>query len=187
MFVSTEPDCSPPSCTQVSETIPGLRVSATSVGLKKTVFRSDWDLRVFLCSLFLFLCTPATAIFHSVHHVLQCLSCRIWTSSWATVSALSHFHEDKRFWLITVGLPKNRTRYQEIKDPFPGLSHFSCNWVSPFLTKSLDMWSMLACVCLKRDFMILNSSHPHQGRCFSLWMLPQTYQEVQMCFFHKSM
>lgn len=44
MFVSIDPDCSPPTCTQVSETIPGLRVSVMSVGLKRTFFRSDWDL-----------------------------------------------------------------------------------------------------------------------------------------------
>lgn len=30
----------------VSETIPGFRVSAMSVGLKQTVFPSDWELRV---------------------------------------------------------------------------------------------------------------------------------------------
>lgn len=44
MFVSIEPDCSPPTCTQVSETIPGLSVSVMSVGLKQIFFRSDWDL-----------------------------------------------------------------------------------------------------------------------------------------------
>lgn len=44
MFVSIEPDCSPPTYTQVSETIPGLSVSVMSVGLKQTFFRTDWDL-----------------------------------------------------------------------------------------------------------------------------------------------
>lgn len=126
--------------TQVSETVAGLRVSATSVGLKWTFFRSDWDLLKASFLKVLFLMRSSKRCFYWVHHTLQCLSYQIWTQihSWTKVAALSALHRAKKLWFITARPLRAGLSVRRYRVPFwmwSQVHHLIGISVSPFPTE----------------------------------------------------